>query len=215
MQNGVLEMKQELALELYDLCRAEQPDLKRAKEIICSGQIDLSAPAKADGTGCYLTEAIESFNYEIAELLLTNGADPNARAQSYGSALWKTTRFYDEDLEDEPKADVQKHLKTAQLLLECGADPNGLEGSEEPVLDDVIFRLFNDPLSDIDFDYTLKAVILLAAYGASTDYCRPEIIKPMDKSNLDQYRFNMRRNEDGYHLSGVIEDADGEVVAYI
>lgn len=209
-------MKQELALELYELCSAEQPDMERARELICSGQIDLSAPAKHDGTGCYLTEAIESFNYDIAELLLANGADPNARAEEYGRGLWLATRFHAYYLEEEPKADVQKHLKTAQLLLEYGADPNGLEGTEEPVLDYVVWRMFNDlDLDDGDYDYATKAVILMAAYGASTNYCRPEILKPLNKNNLEQYRFYMRRHTDGYHLSGVIEDTDGEVMAYI
>ena len=209
-------MDQELALELYELCKAEQPDMQRAEELIRSGQIDLSAPANPDGTGCYLTEAIEAFNYEIAELLLKNGADPNARAEEYGWALWVATRFHAYYLKEEPKADVQKHLKTARLLLEYGADPNGLEGPEEPVLDYVVWRMFNDlDLDDVDYDYATKAVILMAAYGAATDYCKPEILKPLDKEHPEQYSFHWGRREDGYHCFGVIEDAAGEVVAYI
>ncbi|MBQ8149965.1 MAG: hypothetical protein IJ041_05560 [Clostridia bacterium] len=209
-------MDQELALELYELCKAEKPDMKRAEELIQSGRIDLNASAVPHACISFLTTAIDHFNYSIAELLLENGADPNAEAEEYGSALWTATRFHAYYLKEEPKADPIRHLRMARLLLEKGADPNGSKGTAEAVLDYVVFRMFNDlGLDKVDYDYAVKSVILMAAYGAATEYCKPEILKPLDKERIDQYSFHWGRHEDGHHCFGVVENAEGEIVAYI
>lgn len=204
-------MNRKLALELYELCSAEQPDMERAKELICSGQIDLSAPATPNSIDCFLTQAIGKNNYELAKLLLENGADPNAEAEGYGEALAMTS--WSVDLLDE-KANEAELLKILQLLLEKGADPNGLKG-DEAEWDMLIFDVFNDFPPVNVYHYMTRALIAFVAYGASTDYCSPEVIKALDKNNLEQYRFYMSRHKDGYHLCGVIEDSAGEIVAYI
>ena len=65
------------------------------------------------------------------------------------------------------------------------------------------------------WEYRSRFLILLIAYGGANSYCKPEIIKDFDKSNMAQYRFNLVSAEDGYHLAGEIVDGNGEVFAIV
>ena len=207
-------MKTELALELYELCCSEKPDLKRAEELIQSGMIDLSEPASPEGWGCYLTSAIDLYNYELAEMLLENGADPNSKADEYGLALCTACLFDTEERKD-PKADTQKQFRIARLLLEKGADASGIGSDEEAVLDYVIWRTFAGedcvPLND---EYGKSAIILMFAYGASGFY-KADFIRRIDKERLDNYSIEHLEREDGSLRWGIVEKETNEIIAYL
>ena len=62
---------------------------------------------------------------------------------------------------------------------------------------------------------TARFFILLVAYGGKCYRCEPKIIKPFDKTNMQQYRLGFWEHEDGYHLSGYIYDQNDDTIAYI
>ena len=114
---------------------------------------------------------------------------------------------------DTPEEDSLR-LQIAQELLKKGASPTSVvEG--EILLDDVCFALFNDDLDHGTMEYIKRSIILLIAYGGSTDYCTPKILRPFDLEALDRYRFLLFREPDGYHLHGEIWDELDNVIAVI
>ena len=204
-------MDQELALELYELCKAEQPDMQRAKELIRSGRIDLSAPSKPGSFMCFLSTAIDFCNYEIAEMLLENGADPNSEAEEYGYALTWACLLEREETR-KPKADAEKQFKIARLLLEKGADASG---GDENALDYVVWRTFSGhDCVPMDDEYSMRTIILMFAYGASAFY-KADFLKTLDKDHLENYSLEQIRRPDGRWGHGIVDQTTGEIVAYL
>ena len=106
------------------------------------------------------------------------------------------------------------NLRIAQLLLEYGADTN-IAPEDEDLFSYVLFAVFNDGDTGRLLEYRIRFLILLVAYGGCNDYCKPEILIPFDKSNMEQYDFSFVKCPDNYHLRGEILDADYNVVAIV
>lgn len=219
--------------ELYEMCGDESFDRERASELILSVDINKTVryfykdnikvflgdaqETKADTMifgDTFLVEAAESLNYSMCKLLLENGADPNyIDSDYYIESMMDTLWFPVRDREDLNSDAVNKQLRIARLMLEYGANPNPYDEDNECLMEWIVFDLFNED-TGYDMDYHRGLLVLMVAYGASCDYCKPEILKPFDKSNMDQYEFYFVEAGEGRY-SGIITDGDGETVARI
>ena len=148
-------------------------------------------------------------NLPMTELLLKHGADPNQFFNNDESTLWNL-QYNDGDTDEEN----EQRLLIAQRLLEYGADPLvDPDKTGEPLLDYVVFAVFNDDMDEL-WDYRSRFLILLVAFGAKSQYCIPRIIGVFDKTNMKQYKFFMVPKENDKY-SGVITDGQGNDVAYV
>ena len=201
----------DLILKLDDHCTGGTVDLAHAAAI--AKQLDLNEPyaVSDDSDGdmpdqhTFLGRAVDLCNIDMVELLLECGADPNFTNEEKDIVLWDLQYFEEEDREC--------RLKIAQMLLEHGADPCIVSDGED-LFSYVLYAVFNDSYDEI-WEYRSRFFILLVAYGGKCDRCEPKIIKPFDKSHMQQYRFGFLQHEDGYHLTGCIYDQNGDAVAYI
>lgn len=114
---------------------------------------------------------------------------------------------------DEPE-ERDAQLKIVQWLLEHGESPIA-EYENETLLDRVCWKLFNDSFLPEEEEYLRKFFILLVAYGGSTEYCAPQILKPFDKSKLYTYHFLIGPHSDGHHYCGQIRDAEDHLMALV
>ena len=105
-------------------------------------------------------------------------------------------------------------LEIARELLRNGDSPT-LVVDGETLLDAVCHSLFNDDMDHETMEYTRRFLILLIAYGGSTDYCTPKLNEPFDQNALDRYRFLLFREPDGYHLHGEMWDEQDNVIATV
>ena len=202
-----MDNKELILSELDKMCRQKNADIKKAEALM--KQIDVNTEYVDPGwsrTITLLQAAAESANLEMAELLLNNNADPDF-VFSKQCVLWDLQ--YDDGKTIEEN---ENRLKIAQLLLEYGADPHiDPEKTGEGLFDYVVFEVFND---DCAWGYRARFLILLVAYGASSDYCSPRIVGSFDKKNMESYRFYLvASGKHGY--SGVISDKDNAIVAFV
>ena len=163
----------------------------------------------------FLSRASAYANIEMVRLLLENGANPNLIHYEDTPALqenifWDMQYHLSDDIDEENEIGLQ----IAQLMLEYGADP-GIVIDEEDLFSYVLSAVFNDDGHKVLCEYRSRFLILLIAYGGANSYCKPEIIKEFDKSNMAQYRFNFVPADDGHHLTGEITDGNGEVFAIV
>ena len=150
----------------------------------------------------------------MVRLLLENGADPNFILCA-DKPLYQENPFWDMQYPvSDDAAENETGLQIAQLMLEYGADP-GIIIDEEDLFSYVLSAVFNDDDHKVLCEYRSRFLILLIAYGGANSYCKPEIIKEFDKSNMAQYRFNFVPADDGHHLTGEITDGNGEVFAIV
>ena len=161
-------------------------------------------------------ECVTNTNLKMAQLLLEKGANPNMIFDDE-NPLWdlQYNDYSDEEYEEGNYAyqSDEKRLKIAQLMLECGADPCIVVEGED-LFSYVLYAVFNDDYGQF-WKYHCRFFVLLVAYGGKNNYCKPEILKPFDKSNMHQYKFYCVPVGDGYHLTGEIVDENHEVVAKI
>ena len=149
-------------------------------------------------------------NLPMVELLLKHGADPNQFFNHNESTLWNL-QYNDGETDEEN----EQRLLIAQRLLEYGADPLvDPDKTGEPLLDYVVFAVFNDDDAEDLWNYRSRFLILLVAFGAKSKYCIPRIVGEFDKANMKQYAFFMVPEGNGKY-SGVITDGEGNDVAYV
>jgi len=118
-------------------------------------------------------------------------------------------------LSERLREENEQRLLIAQRLLEYGADPlSDPDKIGEPLLNYVVYALFNDNDEEDFWNYRSRFLILLVAFGAKSKYCIPRIVGKFDKTNMKQYEFFMVPEENGKY-SGVITDGQGNDVAYI
>lgn len=161
----------------------------------------------------FLSRASAYANIEMVRLLLENGADPNFILCA-DKPLYQENPFWDMQYPvSDDAAENETGLQIAQLMLDYGASP-AIELEGEDLFSYVVFGVFNDD-RDTSWEYLCRFLIMLVAYGASNDYCHPEILKKFDKSYMAQYRLNLVPVGDGYHLTGEITDGNGEVIAIV
>lgn len=162
----------------------------------------------------FLSRASAYANIEMVRLLLENGADPNFILCA-DKPLYQENPFWDMQYPvSDDAAENETGLQIAQLMLEYWADP-GIIIDEEDLFSYVLSAVFNDDDHKVLCEYRSRFLILLIAYGGANSYCKPEIIKEFDKSNMAQYRFNFVPADDGHHLTGEITDGNGEVFAIV
>ena len=161
----------------------------------------------------FLSRASAYANIEMVRLLLENGADPNFILCA-DKPLYQENPFWDMQYPvSDDAAENETGLQIAQLMLDYGASP-AIELEGEDLFSYVVFGVFNDD-RDTSWEYLCRFLIMLVAYGASNDYCHPEILKKFDKSYMAQYRLNLLPVGDGYHLTGEITDGNSEVIAIV
>ena len=162
----------------------------------------------------FLSRASAYANIEMVRLLLENGSNPNLIHYEDTPALqenifWDMQYHLSDDIDEENEIGLQ----IAQLMLDYGADP-GIVIDEEDLFSYVLFAVFDDD-HEVLREYRRRFLILLIAYGGSNNYCKPEIIKEFDKSNMVQYRFKLVPTGNRYRLTGEIIDGNGEVFAIV
>lgn len=203
--------------KLEEMCRDLNFNKKEALELIKQIDINKEFETQNDFGFSYVTtlqaEAISSLNIRMLELLLGNGADPNQVYDKCESALWSLQYNYGENDEEN-----EIRLKMAQMLLEYGANPNMNPDNEpEDLFQWVWFTLWEDGGNDLWF-YRSKFFVLLVAYGGKESYLVPAIVKPFDKTKMEQYRFKFAGKDDkvlSRDYCAVIVDEKDEIVAYI
>ena len=163
----------------------------------------------------FLSKAYSYANIEMVRLLLENGANPNL-IHFEGTPALQENVFWDMqyNLCDDNDEENEIGLQIAQLMLEYGADPS-ITIDKEDLFSYVLSAVFNDDDPKVLWNYRSRFLILLIAYGGSNSYCKPEIIKEFDKTDMSQYRFKLVSAGDGYHFSGEIVDGKGEVIAIV
>lgn len=202
---------------LFRLCADENFDKETAQKLI--DEMDISKELIEDErypgiTTTFLSQAAMHINIEMVRLLLENGADPNFILCA-DKPLYQENPFWDMQYPvSDDGAENETGLQIAQLMLDYGASP-AIEMDGEDLFSYVLYAVFNDDDYKILWEYRSSFLILLIAYGGSNDFCRPEILKEFDKSNMAQYRFNFVPADDGYHLTGEITDGNGEVFAIV
>lgn len=201
---------------LLRLCSDVNFDKETAQKLIDETDIskELIEDERYPGiTTTFLSQAAMHINIEMVRLLLENGADPNFILCA-DKPLYQENPFWDMQYPvSDDAAENETGLQIAQLMLDYGASP-AIELEGEDLFSYVVFGVFNDD-RDTSWEYLCRFLIMLVAYGASNDYCHPEILKKFDKSNMAQYRLNLVPVGDGYHLTGEITDGNGEVIAIV
>lgn len=203
--------------KLEEMCRDLNFNENEALELIKQTDIKQEFETQNDFGFSYATtlqvEAISSLNIKMLELLLENGADPNQVYDECESALWSLQYNYGETDEEN-----EIRLKMAQLLLEYGANPNMNPDNEpEDLFQWVWFTLWEDGCNDLWF-YRSRYFILLVAYGGKEPYLVPAIVKPFDKTKMEQYRFKFAKKDDkalSRDYESIIVDGKDRIVAYI
>lgn len=201
--------------KLYEMCQNNEFNIEEATSLV--SKIDLNMPFHEP---CYNSEtfllytAVFYQNIRMVELLLQNEADPNLIVD-HECALWdlQYNVYEEEKYESDPEvacAADNLNLRIAQLLLEYGADTN-IAPDDEDLFSYVLYAVFNYD----DTKYRSKFLILLVAYGGCNEICKPEILIPFDRTNMEQYNFQFVKCPDNYHLTGKILDADHNVVAIV
>lgn len=197
--------------ELEKMISSKTFDAKKAETLI--EQIDVNqeyVTGEYNRKTTLLESASMRANLPMVELLLEHGADPNRLFNGDESTLWNL-QYNDGETDEEN----EQRLLIAQRLLEYGADPlSDPDKIGEPLLNYVVYALFNDNDEEDFWNYRSRFLILLVAFGAKSKYCIPRIVGKFDKTNMKQYEFFMVPEENGKY-SGVITDGQGNDVAYI
>ena len=197
--------------ELEKMISDKTFDTKNAEALMA--QIDVNqefVPKEHNYKTTLLEWASMWANLPMVELLLKHGADPNRFFDNDESTLWNLQ--YPDGETDE---DNEQRLLITQRLLEYGADPFvDPDKTGEPLLDYVVFAVFNDDDAEDLWNYRSRFLILLVAFGAKSKYCIPRIVGEFDKANMKQYAFFMVPEGNGKY-SGVITDGEGNDVAYV
>ena len=196
--------------KIGNMCQQQNFDRTEAVKIL--KQINVNEAFVPDNYG-YATMLLEWAamwaNLSMVELLLEYGADPNLVFHDE-STLWNLQ--YNDGETDEENG---QRLLIAQRLLEYGADPLvDPDKTGEPLLDYVVFAVFNDDDAEDLWNYRSRFLILLVAFGAKSKYCTPRIVGEFDKSNMKKYKFYMVPEKNGKY-SGVITDGQGNDIAYV
>ena len=197
--------------ELEKMISNKTFDTKKAEDLIAQIDVNQEFIPKEDKYKTTLLEwAAIWANLPMVELLLKYGADPNRLYNEDESTLWNL-QYNDGDTDEEN----EQRLLIAQRLLEYGADPLvDPEKLGEPLLDYVVFAVFNDDDAEELWNYRSRFLILLVAFGAKSEYCTPRIVGEFDKTNMRQYEFFMVPKGNGKY-SGVITDGQGNDIAYV
>ncbi len=197
--------------ELETMIENKVFDADKAENII--KQIDVNQEFVAQKYNCkstLLEWAAMWANLPMVELLLKYGADPNQLFNGDESTLWNL-QYNDGETEREN----EQRLLIAQRLLEHGADPLvDPDKTGEPLLDYVVYAVFNDDDAGESWNYISRFLILLVAFGAQSEYCIPSIVGEFDKTNMKQYNFFMVPEGNGKY-SGLITDGQGNDIAYV
>ena len=205
--------------KLYEMCQNNEFNIEEATSLV--SKIDLNMPFREpryNSETFLLYTAVFYQNIRMVELLLQNEADPNLIVD-HECALWglQYNVYVEEEYESNPEVALAAdnlNLRIAQLLLEYGADTN-IAPEYEDLFSYVLYAVFNDDDTGRLLEYRSKFLILLVAYGGCNESCKPEILIPFDKSNMEQYDFSFVKCPDNYHLMGKILDADYNVVAIV
>ena len=197
--------------ELEKMISSKTFDAKKAEALMA--QIDVNqefVPKEHNYKTTLLEWAAIWANLPMVELLLKHGTDPNQFFNHDESTLWNL-QYNDGETDEEN----EQRLLIAQRLLEYGADPLvDPDKTGEPLLDYVVFAVFNDDDAEDLWNYRSRFLILLVAFGAKSKYCIPRIVGEFDKTNMKQYDFFMVPEGNGKY-SGVITDGQGNDVAYV
>lgn len=181
--------------------------LEEIKKLI--KQVDINQPFinKFGLLSTYLSEAIETEDVKMVEVLLKNGANPNLICDGE-NVLWSLQytqyphpEFSVSDMADESD---ENRLTIAQLLLEYGANPN-IVLVEESLFSYVYYAVYQDDDFGRSLAYRGRFLILLIAYGGGESWLMPKIKKPFDKSRMKDYRL------DGFS----VRDKNGDVIVEI
>ena len=108
--------------ELEKMCLLKDFDKEKAKQIIC--QIDVNQVFKSSRFALdttLLTRATEEANYDMVELLLASGANPNL---VYGKKLYEENALWDLQYSSDDIEEDKIRLSIVMLLLENGANPH-------------------------------------------------------------------------------------------
>ena len=205
-----------LLQKLEKMCDQKYFDRNKAVHLIRQVNVNREFPSVDHPwyTTVLLANAEKASNLPMTELLLHNGADPNVLCGEYKSSPFCSLQF--EGVMEHQ--DDEERLKMAQLFLEYGADPqidpNRSGGS---LFDYVTYSVFNETTEDYDEDYLVyhsRFLILLVAYGASSDYCTPCVTGVFDKTDMSQYAFDLLWKGNAI-CCGVIVDRDKNIVAQL
>ena len=196
--------------ELEKMILSKKLDTEKAEVLIKQIDVNQEFVTKEYNSKTTLIEwAAMWANLPMVELLLKYGADPNRIFNSSESTLWNL-QYNDGETDEEN----EQRLLIAQRLLEHGANPLAdPDKTGEPLLDYVVFAVFDDDMDEL-WNYRSRFLILLVAFGAQSKYCIPRIVGEFDKSNMKQYGF-LKVPEDNGKYSGVITDRQGNAIAYV
>ena len=210
--------KKEISIlrELGEMCYQKIFDRNKAAHLIKQVNVnwEFQPVDHPRYTTVLLANAEKASNLPMTELLLHNGADPNVLYGKYKTSPFCSLQFegvmvYEDD---------EDRLKMAQLFLEHGADPLiEPDNSGGTLFDYVTYSVFTETAEDCDEDYLIyhaRFLILLVAYGASSEYCTPCVTGVFDKADMSQYEFTLRR-EGNAILYGVITDRNKNIVAQL
>ena len=202
--------------EILEMIKTGSFDAVRAGNILKGTDINLpikvffSLPDgsyKSSYLNTYLGESVTENNLPAVAFFLENGADPNYINEELldESALWDI-QFID------PDQDWKTRYQIAKLFFSHGADPN-IMIENETLYDHVLYKVYNDsPNDDNDWENLRHFYLLLVVYGGGgVGYGKP-VLKDIDFDKIDEYDVKFYLCEDGFHVSGVLVDGDGNEI---
>ena len=201
---------QKFLLPLDDMCWDFDFDIEEAAKLAKKADLSKFYLDKSMTEPHLLLEiAIECQNIKMVELLLENGADPNAN--DYNGENIFSEMIY---LDYYNREDIDARLKIIKLMLDYGADPCYDYGSES-LFDFLTYEILSSECKIIspEFKYYSAFLTLLIIYGAKSHSHTPEIVEEFDKNDVFQYHFEYVRGS--FKKSGVIKDKNGKIFAYI
>ena len=145
--------------ELEKMCLQKDFDQTKAKQII--RQIDIDQVFKSSRFALdttLLTRATEESNYDMVELLLKNGANPNL---VYGKKFYEENALWDLQYSSENAEEDTIRLNIFKLLLDHGASPH-IKVEGEDLLQWAISNWGED--EGMQSDYRFEFIKLLEAY---------------------------------------------------
>ena len=144
--------------ELEKMCSQKYFDKAKTKQIIC--QVDFKSSRFVFLDTTLLTRATEEANYEMVELLLESGANPNL---VYGEKGHEENALWDLQYSSENAEKDTIRLNIVKLLLDYGASPH-VKVEEEDLLQWAISNWGED--EGMQSDYRFEFIKLLEAYDA-------------------------------------------------
>ena len=176
--------------ELNSMCWSIQFDLERAKDLMCKTDLNQTYEAVSQYTKItYRTTLLEQaaicMNVPMVRLLLECGADPNFVDPEHEaeSVLWNL------QYPGRTQSESEIRLEVTKILLSNGASPRIKEDGEE-LISYVLFFVFHGRY-DEDWEYRSRFLILLIAYGGTSEGYSYEIMDLFNRDEIEKYYFRL------------------------